>query len=330
MIEKPELKIERENQEYGKYKIEPLERGFGTTLGNALRRILLSSLPGAAVKGILIEGVSHQFQTIEGVTEDVTEIILNLKGLYVKITDGSKEIKKLTLEVKKAGPVLAKDFKLPGGVEIKNPDMYICTKEETKEPFKLTAYVGMGRGYALAETNKNIADDLPINFIPIDSIYTPVEKATYDVEPLRVGKSIDFDKLIIDVTTNGTVQPREVMSLAAKIMQEHLKLFEELTDEKIAPIWKETDVSEDDSIRSMSIKDLGLSQRAYNCIEKAKINTVGELMQKTVKDLTQIKNLGEKSVTDIVQALAEHGVALKGANPMDYVASSEDKIEDKE
>ena len=310
-IKKPKITFEEnESKNYAKFVVEPLERGFGTTLGNSLRRVLLSSLPGAAAVGIKIDGVDHEFSTIKGVKEEVTEIILNLKTVRFKVTapsDGEKTV--VTLHADSVGPVLAGDIDLPSDVEVLNPEQLICTLDEGGS-INMQIFVGTGRGYVPAERNKDASQ--PIGFIPMDSIFTPVTKVNYAVENTRVEQSIDFDKLTIEVTTDGTVSAKEIISLAAKIINDHMKLFVELVDNM-----SEQDilVSQDDDkaqkVLEMSVEDLDLSVRSYNCLKRANIHTVAVLTRRTEDDMLKVRNLGRKSLEEVVKKLEELGLSLK-------------------
>lgn len=310
-IEKPRIEcIEEENGSYAKFILEPLEKGFGTTIGNALRRMLLSSLPGAAVTCIKIAGVQHEFSTIKGCKEDVTEIILNLKGLAVKTTKTDRNFKKtLTLKAKGPGVVTARDIAADDEVGILNPDMYICSLEEDGE-LDMQLIVGRGRGYVGADKNKD--ESLPIGYIAIDSIFTPVKAASYNVENTRVGQSTDFDKLTLEVTTNGTVSAKEVISLASKLLVEHANLFVELVEEMAnTSILVSREEDKVQKLMEMSIEDMDLSVRSYNCLKRAGINTVEDLTRKTEDDMLKVKNLGRKSLDEVISKLVDLGLNLK-------------------
>lgn len=272
---------ENESGSFARFVVEPLERGFGTTLGNSLRRILLSALPGAAPVGIKIAGVDHEFSTIPGVREDVTEIILNIKGLAIKIHGACPEKKEITLYKNTAGPVTAADISVPSDVEILNPDMYICNLEQGAV-LDMSIYIDTGRGYVPADRNKDAK--APIGYIPVDSIYTPVEKANYTVESTRVEQSIDFDKLTIEVLTNGTVSAKEIISLSAKIMNDHVQLFVDLIDNMSSyDILVSQDDDKQQKVLEMSVEDLDLSVRSYNCLKRAGIHTVEDLTKNPKK-----------------------------------------------
>lgn len=310
-IKRPKITFEEnESKNYAKFVVEPLERGFGTTLGNSLRRVLLSSLPGAAAVGIKIDGVEHEFSTIKGVKEEVTEIILNLKTVRFRVSAPSEKEKiELHLTADTVGPVTAGDIDLPTGVEVLNPDQLICTLDEGGR-INMSIYVGTGRGYVPAERNKDSHE--PIGFIPVDSIFTPVQKVNYTVESTRVEQSIDFDKLTIEVTTDGTVSAKEIISLAAKIVNDHMKLFVELVDNMNE---QNILVSQDDDkaqkVLEMSVEDLDLSVRSYNCLKRANIHTVEDLTRRTEDDMLKVRNLGRKSLEEVVKKLEDLGLGLK-------------------
>ena len=310
-IKKPKITFEEnESKNYAKFVVEPLERGFGTTLGNSLRRVLLSSLPGAAAVGIKIDGVDHEFSTIKGVKEEVTEIILTLKTVRFKVTAPSETEKIIVnLHADSVGAVTAGDIDLPSNVEVLNPDQLICTLDEGGK-INMQIFIGTGRGYVPAERNKDSRE--PIGFIPMDSIFTPVTKANYAVESTRVEQSIDFDKLTIEVTTDGTVSAKEIISLAAKIINDHMKLFVELVDNMSE---QNILVSQDDDkaqkVMEMSVEDLDLSVRSYNCLKRANIHTVADLTRRTEDDMLKVRNLGRKSLEEVVKKLEELGLSLK-------------------
>lgn len=306
-FEKPNIAKVDESTNYGKFVIEPLERGYGTTLGNSLRRILLASLPGAAVTSVQIDGVLHEFSTIDGVTEDVTQIILNIKKLALKLD--SDDDKTLEIDVKGPATVTAGDIEADGDVEILNPDLYICTVAEGgRFHIRMTAH--KGRGYVAADGNK--VDDMPIGVLPIDSIYTPISRVNYQVESTRVGRRNDFDKLTLDVWTNGSISPREAISLAAKILTEHLDIFVNLTDEaKNAEIMVEKEETHKEKMLEMTIEELDLSVRSYNCLKRAGINTVQELTNKTETDMMKVRNLGRKSLEEVKAKLTDLGLSLR-------------------
>lgn len=293
-----------------KFVVEPLERGFGTTIGNALRRILLSALPGAAPVSIKIEGVRHEFSSIPGVKEDVTEIILNIKGLAVKAHSDSLEFRQVAkLRKSTAGVVTAADIEHSSEIEILNPEMYICTLDEGAV-LNMDITIGNGRGYVPAAANKD--ETQPIGYIPIDSIFTPVESASYTVESTRLGQNINYDKLTVNVSTNGTSTPREVISLAAKILEDHISLFVNLVDTMKD---REILISQDDEKAhkklEMSIEDLDLSVRSYNCLKRAGIHTVQDLTKKTEEEMLKVRNLGKKSLDEVIKKIRDLGFDLR-------------------
>ena len=309
---KPNIEITEisEDKTYGRFVVEPLERGYGTTLGNSLRRIMLSSLPGSAVSHVKIDGVLHEFSSIPGVKEDVTEIIMNLKSLSIKNTSDTDEPKTAYIDFEGEGVVTAADIQIDSDIEILNPETVIATLNggaDSKLYMELT--ISKGRGYVSADKNKR--DDLPIGVIPIDSIYTPVERVNLTVENTRVGQITDFDKLTLDVYTNGTLVPDEAVSLAAKVLNEHLKLFIDLSEVAQAAevmIDKEDDITQ--AVLEMSIDELELSVRSYNCLKRAGINTVEELTNRTSEDMMKVRNLGRKSLEEVLGKLKELGLEL--------------------
>jgi DNA-directed RNA polymerase subunit alpha len=308
-IEKPKIDCLEMSDDYtyGKFTIEPLERGYGTTLGNSLRRILLSSLPGVAVNWVKIDGVLHEFSTIPGVAEDVTEIILNLKSLSAQIY--SDEPKVVRIEAQGEGIVTAGDIIVPEDVEILNKDLVIATLD-THAKFNMEIAIQKGRGYVPAERNKQ--SGLPIGVIPVDSIYTPVNKVNYTVENTRVGQITDYDKLTIEVLTDGSVKPDEALSLGAKILSEHLNLFIKLTEHvNNVEIMVEKEEGRKEKALEMTIEELDLSVRSYNCLKRAGINTVEELIQKTEEDMMKVRNLGKKSLEEVDHKLRALGLGLK-------------------
>lgn len=313
MIEMDMPKIlaeESEDMSYAKIIVEPLEKGFGLTIGNCLRRILLSALPGAAVQGIkfLDGGVKHEFSAIAGVKEDVTEIILNLKRLAIKTRVTSKDYTK-TLHLVKEGPavITAADISQDAEVEIINSDEYICTVDAGGR-IDAEITIGRGRGYKSAKENKQPV----IDYIPIDSIYTPVQKVNYNVEPARVGQNIDYDRLTIEVWTDGTFSGKEIVSLAAKIMQDHINLFVNLSDTiKDMDILVKTDDDKQQQILSMKIEDMDFSVRSYNCLKRANIHTVEDLTNKSEDEMLKVRNLGKKSLDEVIQKLEAFGLSLK-------------------
>lgn len=306
-FEKPNITKVDESTNYGKFVVEPLERGYGTTLGNSLRRILLSSLPGAAISSIQIDGVLHEFSTIDGVLEDVTQIILNIKKLALKMN--TDEDKNIEIDVNGPAKVTAADIVADPDVEVLNPEQYICTVADGGR-FHVRMTVKKGRGYVAADQNKS--DDMPIGVLPIDSIFTPISRVNYQVESTRVGRRNDFDKLTLDVWTNGSISPREAISLAAKILTEHLDIFVNLTDEaKNAEIMVEKEETHKEKMLEMTIEELDLSVRSYNCLKRAGINTVQELTNKTEADMMKVRNLGRKSLEEVKNKLADLGLGLR-------------------
>lgn len=308
-IEKPKIEIKEMNDEhtYGKFTVQPLERGYGITLGNSLRRILLSSLPGAAVTSVKIEGVLHEFATIPGVVEDVTDIILNLKGLSLKLHSDEEKI--LRINANSPGVVRAGDIICDTDVEILNDDLAIATLAENAD-LVMEITVAQGRGYVSAERNKK--SEHIIGVIPMDSVFTPVRKVNYNVENTRVGQITDYDKLTIEVWTDGSIRPDEAVSLSAKIMNEHLRLFIGLTEAvSDVEIMVEKEEEQKDKILEMTIEELDLSVRSYNCLKRAGINTVDELIQRNEDDMMKVRNLGKKSLEEVINKLNELGLILK-------------------
>lgn len=312
-FKKPEFKIDEYSveQNHGKFIVEPLERGFGTTLGNALRRVLLSSLPGTAMYAVEIEGIRHEFSAIAGVEEDATSLILNLKAVnYVSKSYAMNQESEIKLKVIGPKVVTANDFITPSGIDVINKDAYICTVAEGGS-LDATIYVKTGRGYVLAEKNKS--NKLPFGTIPTDSNFTPIKKVAFEVEPTRVGHDSNYDRLIMDVTTNGACTPQEAIALSAKIIIEHLELFAKLEtlsifDEKVID---DSQVEEHDKYQDMSIEELDLSVRSYNCLKRANILTVQELTQKTEEDMMKVRNLGKKSLKEVREKLKACGLSFK-------------------
>ncbi len=311
-FEKPKIEIVEltDDHKYGKFVVEPLERGYGTTLGNSLRRIMLSSLPGAAVSQVKIDGVLHEFSSIPGVKEDVTEIIMNLKSLAIKNNSDSNAPKTAYIEYEGEGVVTAADIQADQDIEIMNPDQVIATLSggtDCKLYMEIT--ISKGRGYDSAEKNKS--EDLPIGVIAVDSIYTPIERVNMAVENTRVGQMTDFDKLTLDVYTNGTLAPDEAVSLAAKVLSEHLNLFVDLSEHaKTAEIMVEKQDDSKEKVLEMNIDELELSVRSYNCLKRAGINTVEELINKTPDDMMKVRNLGRKSLEEVLNKLKDLGLQL--------------------
>lgn len=311
-FEKPKIEVSEisEDKKYGRFVIEPLERGYGTTLGNSLRRIMLSSLPGVAVSRIKISGVEHEFSAIEGVKEDVAEIIMNIKDLAIKSTEEEFEPKTAYIEAQGEGVVYAKDILVDPSIEIINKDKVIATLSGSNAKFFVELYITNGIGYVSADKNKS--DDDPINSIPIDSIYTPIERVNVTVENTRVGQITDYDKLTLDVYTNGTLEPDEVVSLAAKVLSEHLQIFIDLSEntKKIEVISQQK--QNDDSLPvETTIDELELSVRSYNCLKRAGINTVEELINRSPEEMMKIRNLGRKSLEEVLEKLKELGFTFK-------------------
>lgn len=308
-IEKPKVECIESNEDgtYGKFVVEPLERGYGITLGNALRRILLSSLPGVAATSVKIDGVLHEFSTVTGVKEDVTELILNIKSLALRMNgEGPKTV---YIDVKGPGEVTGADIRTDGDVEVVNKDLHIATLDEDARLY-MEIVVNRGRGYV--SQTKNKTEDLPINTIAIDSIYTPVKRVNFNVENTRVGQITDYDKLTIEVWTNGTIKIEEAMSLSAKILIEHFKLFMTLTDgEDVGTIMKEKEEDKKEKVLEMTIEELDLSVRSYNCLKRAGINTVQELAQRSMDDMMKVRNLGKKSLEEVERKLKELGLGLR-------------------
>lgn len=312
-FEKPRIDVIEisEDGKYGKFVVEPLERGYGTTLGNSLRRIMLSSLPGAAISSIKIDGVLHEFSTIPGVKEDVSEIILNLKNVAFKSNSDSMEPKNAYIEFEGEGVVTAGDIKIGQDFEVVNPEQVIATLssgENARLNMELT--VTKGRGYIGADKNKN--ENQPIGVIPVDALYTPVQRVNFTVENTRVGQITDYDKLTIEVWTNGTIMPDEALSLAAKVLNDHLALFINLS-ESVGKVDIMVEKPEDgpDVVLGMTIEEMDLSVRSYNCLKRAGINTVEDLINKTEDDMMKVRNLGRKSLDEVLGKLHEVGLSLK-------------------
>ncbi|HBY21426.1 MAG: DNA-directed RNA polymerase subunit alpha [Clostridiales bacterium GWE2_32_10] len=311
-FQKPQIEIVdiSLDRKYGKFVIEPLERGYATTLGNSLRRILLSSLPGVAASSIRINGVQHEFSTIPGVKEDVVEIILNIKSLAMKCTSEDVTEKTLYIDVAGERKVTAADIQADSDIEIVNKDLHIATLGDVNAKLYMEINITRGRGYRGAEKNKN--EDDPIGVIAIDSIYTPITKVNFMVLNTRVEQVIDYDKLVMEVWTNGTIQPDEAISLAAKIMNEHLNLFIDLSENaKKVEIMVKKEEDETQKILDTTIEELDFSVRSYNCLKRAGINTVGELTQKTETELIKVRNLGKKSIDEVMIKLKDLGLNLR-------------------
>ena len=315
-FERPNIEVAEisEDRKYGKFVVGPLERGYGITLGNSLRRIMLSSLPGAAVSQVKIDGVLHEFSSIPAVKEDVTEIIMNIKSLAIRNNSTGNEPKTAYIEFEGEGVVKASDIQVDQDIEIFNPDLTIATLSGGKDSrLNMELTITKGRGYVSADKNKS--EDLPIGVIAVDSIYTPVERVNLTVENTRVGQITDFDKLTLDVYTNGTLAPDEAVSLAAKVLSEHLCLFIDLSENaRNTEIMIEKEDDEKEKVLEMSIDELELSVRSYNCLKRAGINTVEELTNKTSEDMMKVRNLGRKSLEEVLAKLKELGLQL---NPSD-------------
>ena len=310
-FEKPEYKITEyvEKNSYGKFELEPLERGFGTTIGNALRRVMLSSLPGSAITSVKIDGVLHEFQKIDGIKEDVTTIIINLKSVVLK--NHTKENKKMSLSVNTEGPVTAGMIEHDADIEIMNPDLVICNLVKGgKIDMEMT--VGNGRGYVDSKQNKELLDDISVGVIPIDSLYSPIERVSYEVESARVGQNENFDKLIMNVYTNGSITPEEAMALSSKILIEHLNIVADLNQiSDITGIIAEKKVDTITKTLETPIEEIEFSVRAYNCLKRAGINTMQDLIDKKEVEVTKIRNLGKKSLKEVLDKVKEMGLKFR-------------------
>ena len=314
-FEKPNIEVVEisEDNKYGRFTLEPLERGYGTTLGNSLRRIMLSSLPGAAVSQVKIAGVLHEFTTIPGVKEDVTEIVMNIKELAIRNNSQTNEPKIAYIDFSGEGVVTAGDIHVDQDVEIMNPDLVIATLDSSDSKLYMELTITRGRGYVDAE--KNTVDNSAVGVIPIDSIYTPVERVNIQIENTRVGQITDYDKLTIEVFTNGALAPDEAISLAAKVLSEHLNLFINLSENaKTAEVMIEKEEDDKEKVLEMNIDELELSVRSYNCLKRASINTVEELINKTPEEMMKVRNLGRKSLDELFAKLKELGLELKSSN----------------
>lgn len=311
-FEKPKIEIAEisEDKRYGRFVVEPLERGYGTTLGNSLRRIMLSSLPGCAVSQVKVDGVVHEFAAIEGVKEDVTEIVMNIKNLAIKNNSETNEVKTAYIEAEGECVVTAADIQVDQDIEILNPDLVIATLSGGANcRLFIEMTITNGRGYVGSDKNKT--EDMPIDVIPIDSIYTPVERVNLTVENTRVGQITDFDKLTLDVYTNGTLGPDEAVSLAAKVLSEHLNSFIDLSDAASnVEVMNDKEPDTTKKVLEMNIDELELSVRSYNCLKRAGINTVEELCNKTSEDMMKVRNLGRKSLDEVLTKLKELGLSL--------------------
>ena len=310
-FEKPKIEIVEtsDDNKYGKFVIEPLERGYGITLGNSLRRIMLSSLPGTAVSHVKIKGVLHEFSSIPGVKEDVTEIIMNIKNVVIKNNSDTFEPKQAYIDVVGERVVKAGDIKVDGDIEIVNPDIVIANLSGPDAKLEMELTIANGRGYVSLDKNKEA--DAPIDVIAIDSIFTPVERVNLTVQNTRVGQVTDYDKLTLDVYTNGALAPDEAVSLAANLLVEHLKLFVDLSENaRLVDVMVESTTDEKEKVLEMNIDELELSVRSYNCLKRAGINTVQELINKTPEDMMKVRNLGRKSLDEVLAKLKELGLAL--------------------
>lgn len=306
-IKKPNLEIVELDEDYGKFILQPLERGFAITIGNSLRRVLLSSLPGAAATGVKIDSVLHEFSTIEGVTEDVVDIILNIKDLAIKMQGDDDVI--LTLRSHGEGELTGADISCPAGVQIVNPELHIATLSNSAK-IDMDIYVDRGRGYISAEKNKE--KDFPINVIPIDSLYSPVKKVNYSYEQMPGQESDELESLTIEVWTNKAINAKEAISLASRVLVEHLNMFIDLTEDAInIEVMAEKESKEEESTQDMTIEDLDFSVRSYNCLKRAGINTLGELLQKSEADLMKVRNLGRKSLEEVNEKLDTMGYTLR-------------------
>ncbi len=310
-FEKPIYKITEyvENNNYGKFELEPLERGFGTTIGNALRRVMLSSMPGSAIVAVKIEGVMHEFQTIEGVVEDVTAIVLNLKDVVIKNHSEEKKIIKLSASTE--GEVKAGDIESDADIEIMNPDKVIATLAKGGK-LEMEMIVANGRGYVPSTENKYHIENSKLGYIPIDALYSPIERISYEVEDARVGQNANYDKLIMNVYTNGSIKPEEAMALASKILIEHLNIITDLSE--IADTTGIMNAKQEDSkLKKLetSIDDLDFSVRAYNCLKRAGINTLGDLTEKTELEMMKVRNLGKKSLKEVIDKIKEMGLKFR-------------------
>ena len=305
-LEKPKINRVEVGESYGKFVVEPLEHGFGQTLGNSLRRVLLSSLPGVAVSSIRIEGIQHEFSAVPGVKEDVAEIILNLKELSAKLFCEGKK----TITVHAVGPyeLTAEDLAVDDEIEVVNPDLHIATLNEDAD---LTMYVTLEKGLGYVSAERNKTQDTPIGVIPTDSIFTPIRKVNYTVEDTRVGKETDFDRLTLEVWTDGSVRPDEAIAAAADVFYKHLKIFMGLTDQVVQVGFSDREADTQTKVLEMTIEELDLSVRAFNCLKRAGINTVAELVQRNQEDMMKVRNLGKKSLEEVEQKLAALGMSLR-------------------
>ena len=311
-FERPNIEVAEisDDKRYGRFVVEPLERGYGITLGNSLRRIMLSSLPGAAVTQVKIEGVQHEFSSIPGVKEDVTEILMNIKSLAIKNSSETDEAKTAYVEHTGDGVIYARDIQVDQDIEIMNPDQVIATLSGSDAHLFIEMTIKKGRGYVSSDRNKQ--SELPIGVIAVDSIYTPVERVNMSLENTRVGQMTDFDKLTLDVYTNGTLAPDVAVSLAAKVLSEHLSLFIDLSENaRTAEVMVEKESDNRGKVIDLSIDEMELSVRSFNCLKRAGINTVGELINKTPDDMMKVRNLGRKSLEEVLAKLKELGLSLR-------------------
>jgi len=310
-IEKPRIEIEEtKGNNYGRFVVDQLARGFGTTVGNALRRVLLSSLPGAAVSSIRVDGVLHEFSHIPGVKEDISEIILNIKALSLRDSGDSNVTKTAIIDASGEGVVYARDIKLDADVEVLNPDLVIATLDNKDSKLFIEMTIRRGHGYVGADKNK--LPDQPIGIIPIDSIFTPVRKVNFSVDPSRVGNVTDYDKLTIEVWTDGTIGPKDAVCLGSRILTEHFNLFVDLSDSaKSSQIMVERDEDMKEKMLEMTIEELDLSVRSFNCLKRAGINTVEDLANKTEEDMMKVRNLGRKSLEEVMNKLIDLGLSLQ-------------------
>ena len=310
-FERPSITVAEisDDKKFGRFVVEPLERGYGITLGNSLRRIMLSSLPGAAVSQVKIDGVQHEFSTIDGVKEDVTEIIMNIKSLAIRNTSETGEPKTAYIEYEGEGVVRGSDIQVDQDITIMNPDQVIATLSGKKAKLFIELTITRGRGYVGADKNKTA--DTKIGVIPIDSIYTPVERVNVTVEDTRVGQQTDYDKLTLDITTNGTIAPDEAVSLAAKVLSEHLAVFIDVSENaRTTEVMAVTPEPGEKQVTTMTIDELELSVRSYNCLKRANINTVADLCNKTEEEMMKVRNLGRKSLEEVLEKLNELGLKL--------------------
>ena len=310
-LEKPRISFtETHGGKQAKFVVEPLERGYGLTIGNALRRVLLSNLPGTAVTAVRIEGVNNEFSTVKGVVEDVTDIVLNLKGLILKTTSEDMDYKGIMrISTKEAGPIYARDLEVSSDITICNPELLICTLDGGTN-FSMEVTIGRGRGYVMAKDHKGATES--IGYIAIDSLFSPVERANYYVESARVGQKIDYDKLVLEVSTNGSVTVSEAIALSAKLIQDHLSLFIGLID-GMKDHCTLIDRKEDTKVKLLetSIEDMELSPRSSNCLKRANINTIDDLIKKSKEDMLKVRNLGSKSLDEIIYKLEQMGLGLR-------------------